>query len=144
MIIPRVVIAVKTCVVLFFKIFMVFPVVFNSGCSYENVHVYSSINIEFEQESSTELFKAVQAFSDKHQLVIQDESKKFPSGLSSILYELRNKDGLRLFKVSDLMDKKRFVISVYEVNEQEVGVLFESMFVFLKENFPNAIVEVKK
>jgi hypothetical protein len=116
---------------------------FNSGCSYENIHADSSIYIEFEQESSDELFKVVQDFANRNKLAIQNESKKFPSGLSSILYELRNEDDLRLFKVSDLMDKKRFVVSVYEINEKEVGSLFELMFVFLKGSFPSAKIEVK-
>lgn len=141
--IPKAMRVIRACKYLLIKFLLAVFIMSNFGCSYENIHADSSINIEFEQESSVELFNAVKEFANKNNLKIQDESKEFPSGLNSILYELRNEGGLRLFKVTDLMDKRRFVISVYEIDEKGVQSLFESMFVFLKGSFPNANVEVK-
>lgn len=117
---------------------------FNNGCSYEHTHPNSSIHIEFENQSANELLKVVETFAESYSLQVRDESKNFPSGLNSILYELVNGDGQRLIKINDLMDGKRFVISSYEANGVDVQGLFKSLLGVLENSFPESAIEIRQ
>lgn len=125
------------------KFFMAFILMANLGCSYQQTHPVATIDIDLINVNEKLFSSAMQSFANEKGYFFIDSTRDYPSGMKPLLYELTNNSGDRILKVNDLMDRRRYVVAVYEVKSQDWKPLYESVFGFLKEQFPEASIEKK-
>ncbi|MFU2511975.1 hypothetical protein [Pseudoalteromonas sp. ASV78] len=128
----------------FTYIFLMVFMMFNFGCTYEGVYSDSDIILELNDNSDEKLYGIIENFTVQNGLTLQNESRKFHSGLNTIIYEIINSDGHRLFKISGVVGETQYVISAYEVKSNNSEDMFKSLFHFVKESFPDQKIEIKR
>jgi len=115
----------------------------NLGCTYQHSYPIATISIEFKSKNEEEFSKAILDFSSQKGLSLIDNSRQFPSGMKSIIFEITSDDGNQFIKINDLMDSRRFVVAIYEQKERKWYPLYKALFEFLKLHFPEASIETK-
>lgn len=134
------IVILKTCRFKTLKLILVFIAMFNFGCTYTVTHAKGTIEVRFEEVSTSLFVSAFKEFSNELELNLIDYSREYPGGQIKIHFLHVTEDKKSVVSMIS-MDGKLFSVSAYENKKRDWRPLFDSCFVFLRERFPNARIE---